>query len=182
MRLLALVQRAEIQILLSELLPLKVLLGDDSDDRTLVLHEASDVSFVAGQGLRVACKADIRWSVLGFAVPVHLRALSLLLSPRIAEREGGAALVFQLVIEHADLAGVPAVVDAHLVELVNQALNDRQVELAWNFTRTLTHSFALPAMLESLRHFNLGVASSSVDVRPDALQLEVDLRAGITRV
>jgi hypothetical protein len=182
MRLHARVPRAEVQALLSELLPLKVLLGDDEDDRTLVLRDAGAVSFSAGQGVRMACKADIRWSLLGFAVPVHLRSLSLLLAPRIAEREGGAALVFQVSIEHADLAGVPAVVDAHWVERVNQALNERQVELAWNFTRTLTHSFELPALLESVRSFNLGVAGSTVQVHPDALQLEVDLRAGFSRV
>ncbi len=182
MRLLALVPRAEVQALLSELLPLMVLLGEDSDDRTLLLRDASDVRFLEGQGLRVACKADVRWSVLGISVPVHLRALSVLLTPRILEREGGAALVFQLAIESADLAGVPAMVDAHLVERVNQALNERQVELAWNFTRTLTHAFALPAMLASVRSFNLGVAGSAVEVRSDALQLEVELRAGVTRV
>jgi hypothetical protein len=68
-----------------------------------------------------------------------------------------------------------------LVERVNQALNERQVELAWNFTRTLTHSFELPALLESVRSFNLGVAGSAVAVQPDALQLEVELRAGFAR-
>lgn len=183
MRLHASLPRAEVQALLSELLPLKVLLGDDDDeDRTLVLRDAREVSFSPGQGIRMACKADIRWSVLGFAVPVHLRSLSVMLAPRIAERDGGAALVFEVSIEHADLAGVPAVVDAHLVERVNQALDERQVELAWNFTRTLTHSFELPALLASVRSFNLGVAGSSVEVHPDALQLEVELRAGFSRV
>lgn len=181
MRLLALVPRAEVQLLLSELLPLKVLLGDDGDDRTLLLRDAGEVSFVPGFGVRMACKADIRWSLLGLTVPVHLRALSVLLVPRIAEREGGAALVFQVSIEHADLAGVPAVVDAHLVERVNQALAERQVELAWNFTRTLSHTFELPALLESVRAFSLGVAGSGVEVHADELQLEVELRAGFTR-
>ena len=181
MRLLAHVPRAEVQTLLSELLPLKVLLGDEEDDRTLLLRDAQEVGFVPGYGLRASGKADVRWSVLGFTVPVHLRSLSLLLVPRIAEREGGAALVFQLSIEHADLAGVPAVVDAHLVDRVNQALNERQVELAWNFTRTLSHTFELPPLLESVRTFNLGVAGSAVVVRADALEFEVDLRAGFTR-
>jgi hypothetical protein len=181
MRLLALVPRAEVQLLLSELLPLKVLLGDEDDDRMLLLRDAGEVGFVAGQGVRMACKADVRWSLLGIAVPVHLRSLSVLLAPRIAERAGGAALVFQVWIEHADLAGVPALVDAHLVDRVNQALEERQVELAWNFTRTLTHSFDLPALLQSVRFFNLGVGASSVEVRPDALHLEVELRAGFTR-
>jgi hypothetical protein len=182
MRLHAVLPLAEVQSLLSELLPLRVLLGEGGDDeRSLVLRDAREVEFVAGQGLRVACKADVRWSLLGVSVPVHLRSLSVLLSPRISERDGGAALVFQLAIEYADLAGVPALIDAHLVERVNQALNERQVELAWNFTRTLTHAFALPAMLESVRSFNLGVAASAVEVHPDALHLEVDLRAGFTR-
>lgn len=181
MRLLAILPQAELDALVSELLPVKVLLGQEADDRTLVLREPGHVQFLPAVGVRVVCKADIRWSVLGFAVPIFIRELTVLLKPHISAREGGMALVFDLSIEHADLAGVPAVIDTRLVERVNQALAERGVELAWEFQKTLTHSFALPAMLANLRFFNLDVAESVVDITADALRLALELRAGITR-
>jgi hypothetical protein len=119
--------------------------------------------------------------VLGLTVPIHLRELGILLSPRIALRAGAPALVFGLAIEHADLAGLPTLVDAHLVERVNQALSERQVELSWEFARTLTHSFNLPALLANVRSFNLGVGESAVEVVPDALVLSVELTTSVTR-
>jgi hypothetical protein len=181
MHLQALVPQTEIEALVADLLPLKVLLGDEDDDRTLSLLEPSAPEFLPGQGLRLGCRAEVRWSVLGVAVPITLRALSVVLSPRIAEREGGPALVFGLSIERADTAGLPARVDAKLVEKVNQALSARQVELAWGFGKTLSHTFALPAMLASLKSLNLTVGESSVEVLPHALRLSLELRAGVTR-
>jgi hypothetical protein len=147
----------------------------------LVLRDARALTFVPATGVSLSCTADIRWSLLGIKVPIHLRELSVMLTPRIATRSTGPALVFELAIEHADLAGVPAVVDAHLVERVNQALSERQVELGWEFAKTLTHSFALPALLANLRSFNLGVGESSVEVVQDALVLSVELLTSVTR-
>jgi hypothetical protein len=163
-------------------LPLKVSLGgEDDDDRSLVLRDPRAVTFVPGTGVSLSCTADLRWSVLGLTVPIHLREFSVLLTPLIALRSGAPALVFALAIEHADLAGVPAMVDAHLVERVNQALAERQVELGWEFAKTLTHSFALPALLANVRSFDLGVGASSVEVVPDALVLSVELLTSVTR-
>lgn len=179
MRLQALLPRADLDALLSQLLPVKVSLG--GDDRSLVLRDPRAVTFIAGNGVSLACKADIRWSVLGLTVPIHLRELSVMLTPQIATRASGPALVFELAITHADLAGVPAVVDSHLVELVNQALAERNVELGWEFAKTLTHSFALPDVLANVRSFNLGVGESTVEVVPDGLVLHVELLTSVTR-
>jgi hypothetical protein len=167
---------------LNQLLPLKVRLGDEEDDeRSLLLRDPRGLNCVSGHGVSLSCTADIRWSVLGLTVPILLRQLSVLLTPRIAARAGAPALVFEVSIEHADLAGVPAVVDAHLVERVNQALSEHQVELCWEFAKTLTHSFTLPALLANVRSFNLGVGESSVEVIPDGLVLEVALLTSVTR-
>jgi hypothetical protein len=182
MRLQAVLPRTDLVELLNQLLPLKVLLGaDGDDDRTLVLRDPRAVTFVLGDGVVMSCTADLRWSVLGLSVPIHLRELSIKLTPQIVQRSGAPALVFGLAIEHADLALVPAVVDTHLVERVNQALLERQVELGWEFSKTLTHAFALPALLANVRSFNLGVGESSVEVVPDALVLSVELLTSVTR-
>jgi hypothetical protein len=177
----ALLPRTDVDQLLSDLLPLRVLLGKDASDRTLLLRDPSAVAFVAGHGIALSCKADVRWSLLGVGVPIYLRALTVMLVPRITERASLPALVFDVAIEHADLAGVPAVVDSRLVGWVNQALEQHQVELSWSFGKTLSHQFALPAMLDSLRSFDLAVGRSQVDVLQDALRLELEVQAGVTR-
>lgn len=181
MQLTAVLPRTDLDALLNDLLPLKVLLGRERDDRWLTLRDPSAVNFVAGHGIVLSCKADIRWSVLGMPLPIHLRALTVVFVPRIGQRDGLPALVFDLALDYVDLAGVPAVVDSHLVERINQALAERQVELAWGLGKTLTHAFELPTMLESARSFNLGVGQSSVEVLADALRLDVELQAGVTR-
>jgi hypothetical protein len=182
MRLQAVLSRADLDALLNQLLPLKVLLASDGDDdRTLVLRDPRALTFVPGTGISLTGTADIRWSVLGLTVPIHLRELSVMLTPRLAPRAGVNALVFDLAIEHADLAGVPAVVDSHLVELVNQALALRQGDLGWEFAKTLTHSFALPAVLANVRSFNLGVGESTIEVVSDALVWSVELLTSVTR-
>jgi hypothetical protein len=181
MQLTAVLPRADLDLLLNDVFPLKVLLGADRDDRTLLLRDPSSVNFVPGHGIALSCKADIRWTVLGLSVPIHLRALTVMLVPRLSQRDGVPALVLDLGLEHVDLAGVPAVVDTRLVELINQALEARQVELCWRFGKTLSHAFALPAMLESLSSFNLGVGDSSVEVLADALRLDIELRGGVSR-
>lgn len=182
MQLRAVLPRSDLDALLNQLLPLKVLLGgEDDDDRSLLLRDPRGLSFVPGRGVSFSCTADIRWSVLGLTVPILLRQLSVLLTPSIVQRTSGAALVFEPSIEQADLAGVPAVVETHLVERVNQALYERQVELGWEFAKTLSHSFTLPALLANVRSFNLGVGESSVEVLPDGLVLEVALLTSVTR-
>lgn len=168
--------------MLQNALPLTVLLGkSEREDRSLRLYDPGEVSFLTGEGIGLSCKAEIRWAVLGFSVPIQLRALTVVLSPRMSLRDGQPTLVFGLSLERVDLAGVPARWDGKLVDLINQALQDRQVELAWGFGSTLTHAFELPSMLSSLQSFNLGVGESSVEVLPDALRLDITLQASVTR-
>lgn len=182
MRLQAVLPHADLDTLLKQLLPFRVLLGKSGDDdRRLELRDPRELTFIPGEGLILSCTAELRWSVLGLTVPILLRELSVMLAPQIAARQAGPSLVFGLSITHADLAGVPAVLHGRLVDLVNLALSERQVELAWDFGKTLTHSFALPAMLASVRSFNLGVGESSVEVLADALELSIELLASVTR-
>jgi hypothetical protein len=103
------------------------------------------------------------------------------LSPRMSLRDGVPSLVFGLALDRVDLAGVPARWDSRLVDLINQALVERQVELAWGFGKTLSHAFQLPSLLASWSSFNLGVGESTVEVLADALRLDIVLQASVTK-
>ncbi len=172
--------REEITQLVQQLMPLKILIGDEGKG-SLDLAEPQNVALVAGAGLRVECRAVITWPVLGVEVPVTLNSLGVLLSPSIAEHEGREQLVFRIELEHADLVSLPAWFDARLTERINKEMDERKVQLTWNFIKTLSHAFALPDMLEPVETFELQGEHGSVTVTEDALRLKIDFRTKITR-
>jgi hypothetical protein len=174
----AVVPQEDLSALVNEFTPVTIRLGDDGE---LWIHEPSDVSLVENVGLRVVCKARLRWSVLGIALPVTLRSLTVLLRPEIASRPNGPALVFKLEIEEADLVGIPALVDQGATELVNRELAAKHVELAWGYAATLSHVFDLPDALRPLEQLALTVTGAQVKSTNRALGLAIQIGAKVNR-
>ena len=178
----AMLSRDEIAGLVEQLMPLKILLGDDEKrSRSLNLLEPREVTLVAGVGLRVVCRAVIVWPVLGVALPVSLSSLGVLLRPTISEHEGGQQLLFRIELEHTDLVGLPAWFDVRLTERINKEMSERKVQLKWDFIKTLSHSFALPDVLEPVETFALHGENGTVTITENELKLRVDFRAQISR-
>jgi hypothetical protein len=174
----AIVPKEDLSALVAEFTPLTILLGEDG---RLSLSEATDVSLVEGVGLRVVCKAQVHWSVLGLSVPVTLHSLAVLLRPEIEPRDGAPALVFRVQIEHADLAGLPDVIDDRVTGLVNHELEARHVELSWGYGNTLSHVFDLPETLRPLEQLALVAGSARVKVTHDAMALAIEMTARVDR-
>jgi len=183
----AILSREDLAEVVEQLVPLKIRLdstgktGDDDgeDDRYLVLHDPSEVTLVADVGLRLVCKASVRWPVLRIRVPVSVNALTVILRPHVEKQDGHDALVFRIEIAHADLAGLPDMVDAHITEKINEALAEKSI--AWDFTKTLSHSFPLPPALHGLAAFELTVVGGKVKVTEDALGLAISFRPRVAR-
>jgi hypothetical protein len=181
MKLQAVFSRDELVAFASEWLPLKLQLGDPKkDDRFLVLSDPKAIDLVPERGLRIACRAQIRWPVLGMNVPITARNLSVLLSPSVLELEGQPALAFKPRIEQADLSGVPARLDGTLTEAVNRALMER-VAPTWRFGATLTRSIPMPAVLSTTASIDLSVAGAEVHVSEEALTFSLLVRATAPR-
>ena len=161
--------------LATELFPLSVHLGAADSDHYLLLSAATAVSLVEGRGLRFTCNAQIRWPVLGMDVPINIEALTLLVEPSIPD--GSESLVLGVQLEHANVSWLPALIDAKIVEAVNDALKMKSRELSWNFTNTLSHEFPLPELLQPLRALDLSVAWGKVRVTAEALVIVVSFRA-----
>lgn len=174
----AVLTQEDLVALVAQLTPVRIRLGDDGD---LLIHEASEVTLVPGIGLRIVCSAKLHWPVLGVSLPVTLRSLTLLLTPMIAPRPKGNALVFKLHVEHADFAGIPTIVDERVTDRVNKALAEDRAELVWDFAKTLSHAFALPSLLEPLDSLGLTVALGEVRVTAAAMILAVSFHANVTR-
>jgi hypothetical protein len=182
MRIEATLSSDEVADLLRQFIPLEIELGKPGEgDRVIAVDELTEVVFVPDTGVRLQCAARVRWPVLGIAVPVQIHRIGMLLMPSIRQDEGQESLVIQLRIEDADIAWLPALVDHSIVERVNRDLAERHVELAWNFTRTLTHVFELPVALKTAASLGLAVASGRVELTDSAFRLSVSMTAAVGR-
>jgi hypothetical protein len=122
---------------------------------------------------------EIHWPVLGIQIPVSIRSATLEVRPQIVENEGGDTLTFKIHLDAVDIAILPALVDRRIVDLVNKELVAKHVELAWSFTRTLSHLFALPEALSSVGALDLCAASGCVKITGEAIALAVSFQAPV---
>jgi hypothetical protein len=167
----AIFTKEDLQDVVARFAPLKILLGDNG---SLLLVSPSDVSLVADKGIAVTCDATIHWPILGFDVPVAMHGLLVHIVPVVEERPDGATLVFRLEIDHAGVAMLPSFFDHTVTTRVNQELEKKHVELAWNFQDTLSHVFGLPGSLASASAFAIRATAGRVKATEKALGLAVD--------
>ena len=171
----AIISQDDFESLAVELLPLAIHLGASDSEHYLLLSAATALSLVEGRGLRFTCNAQIRWPVLGVDVPINVHGLTVLVEPSVAE--GSDSLQLGIQLERANVSWLPALVDAKIVEAVNEALHRRRADLSWNFAETLSHEFALPELVQPLRALNLKAGWGKVRVTAEAMVLVISFRA-----
>lgn len=166
---------------LGQLTPVTISLG--SEGAGLYVGAPSNVSLVAGEGLQITCAAELTWPVLGIAVPVVVSEVSFMLTPRIERVDDDVELLaFVPHVAHADFAMLPGMLDRRLTELVNKELDRRKLDLAWNFGKTLTLAFGLPASLSPLRTMSLNSHGAMVRVTEEAVVLAISMKATIKQL
>jgi hypothetical protein len=174
----AIVLQHDLSAVVGQLLPFTVPLGQDGE---LHVSDPSSVGLLAGVGARIVCKARLRWTVLGIGVPVTVDKLALTVRPEIAQTSAGGRLAFRLQIDHADVKGLPNMIDDGVTDLVNRELAAKRNELSWDYTSTLTHAFDLPPSLRPLEQLALSVADARVKTTADALGLAIRFQASVRR-
>jgi hypothetical protein len=170
--------------LLAQALPLTIRLGhlgDSETEHSLSLSDLAEVKLVADVGLRVVCKALVRWPVLGVNVPVALNSLTVLFLPTIRKDAEGESLVFRLTIEHADFVGLPTAIDERITAGVNAKLADAENELSWHFSKALAYQGPLPALLDPLESFAIVPAWGKVRVTDEALVYAASFHMDLAR-
>jgi hypothetical protein len=178
----AILSHDDLSSFFARLMPFDVRLGEDGDaDPELRLSDLARVELVENQGIRVECKAELRWPVLGIDVPIQVRSLALLLIPSVVKRSGRDALAFKLQVAELDIAWVPASFDATIQEKVNRELKERQRQLTWNFGQTLSHVFDLPNAVRPIDALGLEVAWGKVRVTNEALVMAISFHAHVHR-
>lgn len=174
----AVLLKEELATLVGQFAPVTIRLGEDGE---LQVHDPGEITLVQDVGLRVVCKATLRWTVLGFAVPVTLKSLTVLLRPTIAKRADVDVLVFKLDIENADIAGLPSGLDSRITDSVNHELEAKHVELSWDYAATLNHQFDLPDSLKPVERLRLTVGGARVKPSGNSLALAIEFYADVLR-
>jgi hypothetical protein len=177
----AILSHDDLATLVAQLLPLDLRLGDSDGDPELRLSDLAKVELIENQGLRVECRAAIRWSVLGLDVPITVDSLALMLVPSVVKRSGRDALAFKIQLAELDVAWMPAAIDATIRERVNRELRDKQRHLVWTFSQTLSHVFTLPEAVRPIDALELEVAWGKVRVTSEALVMAVSFHGHVHR-
>ncbi len=171
--------KEDISGILTQAMPITLDLDDAGNHVTL--HEPKSVELIPERGLRVECAANVLWTVLGIQVPITLHKVTALLRPEIVKGDHGDKLVFGLLIEHADFAGMPAMIDDRLTEKINEAVEAEHLDLSWDFSETLGGAFPMPASLRPLDTLSLNVAWGKLRVTEEAFVLAISFHSDITR-
>jgi hypothetical protein len=162
--------------IIRRLAPVTIQLGEPaSEDHLVHLREVAGVSLVAGEGLRVTCRAWIDWSSLGATSRISIDPLTLMLKPTISTTSGGHALIFTPEVELADLVRLPEAVD-EVTETINHALSERHVGLCWKFSQLLSEALSGPLLLAPFDSLNIQVSGGRVWVTEEALVIAVSFQ------
>jgi hypothetical protein len=172
----------ELSTLLAEAAPLRIHLTEGDEDRRYVeLETPSEVTFVAGQGVRIVTRGRLRHELAGVGLPFDIRRVQVLFVPELISGHHGLRLDFRLCIESADLENVPGVVESVVISRVKQALEPEHVNMYWELAQTLATSVPLPARFEPLDRFLTSARSAQVSVTHESLILRLSLALALTR-
>ncbi len=185
----AIITQEDLVQVLGEFLPVKILLDQDREEgkdekkdepeRSLLLHPATEVTLVPEEGIRVICPAEITWSIAGMSPTMKLDELSVLIRPRVVEKNKGNVLEFGLEVEEADFHSLPEFIDHTIVKAVNTALATKKP--AWNFTETLTRTVGLGNMFDPVEALKIDVSWGKTKIGTEVLGLVLSFKLGFVR-
>jgi hypothetical protein len=168
----AVLDRGMIEQLLFELTPLKVMLGDGTDQgRHFSIDRPSLIEFIPGRGVRFRTSAHAQWTLAGLAIPLTVESATLVLTPSLADGK----LLFNIKLEELDVKNVPAMIEKKLVPLINEALDAFEGPLDWNYKKTLSVRLAIPPKALPLEAFTLTPGVASLEVTQDSLKITLAL-------
>jgi hypothetical protein len=162
---------------LTELLPVTLRLGNDGG--ALMMGAPTDVALVPDLGLRCKCPAEVTWPLVGIHVPVKLHSVSFVLTPKIIRKDENELLVFEILLEHADVALLPDVIDNRITDVINVELRKHHAELTWDFARTLQFAVPLPEELSPPRTLSIRTHGAMLRVTEEAAVLAMSFRGTI---
>lgn len=171
----ALLTSTQLGLLLSELLPMKILLDGNDPDRYLYVDVPSLVT-TTQEGMRLTTSACLQWDVIGIKVPLVMSHVVVTLIPSIEVHEGQDALVLSLRLDEAALPAVPGFVETSLLKRVNEELAKESAQIVWQFTHTLDFTFSLPARIVGAPRVRLFAHQGATKMSDEGIVLAAHFR------
>ena len=106
-----------------------------------------------------------------------INAWQLLFVPRVTSRGGSHVLSFETLLENLDVKSVPGFVDGKIADAIRGAVARYRDRLAWNFTRTLSRRFPLPANVSPTNTFAICPIGGEASVNESELHLVLHFEA-----
>jgi hypothetical protein len=172
----AILTKTDLETVLLQFSPMKIVLGDNG---SLLLAEPKEVTMIPDAGIGVIVDATLHWPILGFDVPVHFRGLTLRVLPIVDKAAKGTPLVFRLQLDHTGMTMLPSMLDHRVTTIVNDELTKKHVELSWNFIETLSHEFGLPKAMASAESISLIARDGVAKATEQALGLAVRFETAV---
>ena len=176
------ITRADLGSFLRRLTPLAIRLSDvDHPVREVVIAPPDRVELVADRGLRVVTTLSLHWTMAGLEVPITATSAQLLLLPALVATEDRQALVFSFHLEAVDLRHVPAMFDETIRDRINKAFEKEDAKLSWDFLRSLTFGFEMPARVSSVNRITLRADGGTLRVSEEGFHLGVSFETEVVR-
>lgn len=173
----AILTAADLQNVVDQLTPATVPLGERGH---LYFDAPAQVALVADRGLSVQCHAKVMWPVLGIDVALTIRSMTLLVHPSIESRDGERVIVLSPEVDAIDLALLPDIGDTELRAFLNRELQQKRIELPWNYQSMLTHRIPLPAWFRESSTFDICAGGAAVKITDDSIGLAIRFTAEVT--
>jgi hypothetical protein len=165
-----------------KLTPLEIELADtDGPLERIHIQRPDLIEMVPGRGVRLVTTLFMHCKIAGVSIPVTATSARLLLLPAILPKNGHTELAFSFELEDVDLRHVPHLVEEKLLPRINEALSSEKARLSWNFRKTLTFGFALPARVRPVERITLGAGDGAVFIATDGLRFTVSYETDVLR-
>jgi hypothetical protein len=175
----AILTLSDLEAALRLLTPLRILV-DPELNRYVELAEPTEVSLVAGEGMKLRTSGVVQWSLAGVPVRAVVLGVDALLMPSVEATDSGAALRFGLRLSKLDVQYTPGLVEETILTQVNATLAEDRHALCWNFSQTLAASFALPRVLPSTTLW-FATSAATVEIDATAVAITIPLQLKVSR-
>ena len=172
--------RVDLGHFLAMLTPLTIRLSDPADPlRELVVAPPDSIELVPGRGLRLVTTLLLSWTLAGVDVPIRASSAQLLFLPALAVKDGREELIFSLLLEAIDLRHVPGFLDTTILERINKAFAEDDATISWDFLKTLSFRFQMPARVSSVSGITLAAVGGTVKVTEEEIQLTATFETAV---
>lgn len=182
MKLSARIDEAELRSIAHALVPLRLDLRENQDERArwIEINEIREARFVDGF-FTLTVPVEVRWPERDMLTSFRVEHFELTLRPRMQAAATGAAFIVELRCSGIDLRWIPDFVDEFVARKIDERLRKAGVDFRWELTETLSFSLEETSDRSNIRAIGFNVPTATLGTDDGALELEGPMRITVDR-